>query len=49
MANEKKLHYEVGEYLAKKEIDVLFCAGELSEEIAKAAQKESKTCESILF
>ena len=47
--NEKKLHYEVGEYLAKKEIDVLFCAGELSEEIAKAAQKESKTCEVYYF
>ena len=47
--NEKKLHYEVGEYLAKKEIDVLFCAGELSEEIAKAAQKESKTCEVDYF
>ena len=47
--NEKKLHYEVGEYLAKKEINVLFCAGELSEEIAKAAQKESKTCEVYYF
>ena len=47
--NEKKLHYEVGEYLAKKEIDVLFCAGELSEEIATAAQKESKTCEVYYF
>lgn len=47
--NEKKLHYEVGEYLARKEIDVLFCAGELSEEIAKAAQKESKTCEVYYF
>lgn len=47
--NEKKLHYEVGEYLAKKEIDVLFCAGKLSEEIAKAAQKESKTCEVYYF
>ena len=47
--NEKKLHYEVGEYLAKKEIDVLFCAGELSEEIARAAQKESKTCEVYYF
>lgn len=47
--NEKKLHYEVGEYLVKKEIDVLFCAGELSEEIAKAAQKESKTCEVYYF
>ena len=47
--NEKKLHYEVAEYLAKKEIDVLFCAGELSEEIAKAAQKESKTCEVYYF
>lgn len=47
--NEKKLHYEVGEYLAKKEINVLFCAGELSEEIAKATQKESKTCEVYYF
>ena len=37
--NEKKLHYEVGEYLAKKEIDVLFCAGELSERDRKSGSK----------
>ena len=47
--NEKKLHYEVGEHLAKKNVDVLFCAGELSEEIAKAVRKENPSCEVYYF
>ena len=38
--DEKKLHYEVGKYLAKKKIDVLFCAGELSKEMVKAVEEE---------
>lgn len=38
--NEKQLHYEVGQYVAENEIDVLFCAGTLSEEMAKGAQEK---------
>ncbi len=37
-ADERALHYSVGEHFAGKGIDMLFCAGDLSEEIAKAAQ-----------
>lgn len=33
--DEKKLHYEVGAYAAKKQIDALFCCGTLSKELAK--------------
>lgn len=35
--NEKELHAQVGAYAAAKRIDVLFCAGVLSKEMAKAA------------
>lgn len=35
--NEKELHHEVGAYAAGKQIDIVFCAGELSIELAKAA------------
>ncbi len=35
--NEKRLHYEVGEYLAGKNIDLLFTVGSLAKEIAAAA------------
>lgn len=38
--NEKQLHYEVGQYVAESQIDVLFCAGTLSEEMAKGAQEK---------
>ena len=38
--NEKQLHYEVGQYVAENEIDVLFCAGTLSKEMAKGAQEK---------
>ena len=38
-ADEMRLHYEVGAYAAEKGIDVLFCAGELSEEIARGAKE----------
>ncbi len=47
--NEKKLHYEVGEHLAKKAVDVLFCAGEISSEIAKAVREENPACEVYYF
>lgn len=41
---EKELHYQVGEYLAEKSIEVLFTAGTLSEEIARAVREQgSKT------
>lgn len=39
------LHYDVGAYLATKDIDVLFCTGELSRELAKAVREHSQTCE----
>ena len=32
-AEERKLHFSVGEHFAQKKIDMLFCAGELSMEI----------------
>lgn len=36
--DEKRYHYEVGEYIAKKEIDELVVFGELSREILKGAE-----------
>lgn len=36
---EKELHAQVGAYLSKKNIDHLFCTGELSREIAREARK----------
>ena len=35
-AEEKQLHYMVGEHFAGKGIDALYCVGTLSQEIAKA-------------
>lgn len=35
--DEKKLHYDVGQYLASKSIDILLTAGELSKNIAEGA------------
>lgn len=46
---ERKLHYEVGEHLAKKAVDVLFCAGELSEETAKAVREKNVSCDVHYF
>lgn len=37
--NERQLHAEVGMYVAEKGIDVLFCAGALSADMANAAQE----------
>ncbi|MCI6537683.1 UDP-N-acetylmuramoyl-tripeptide--D-alanyl-D-alanine ligase [uncultured Eubacterium sp.] len=37
--NERELHYEVGKYAANKGVDILFCCGTLSEELAKGAQR----------
>lgn len=36
--NEKHLHYGVGEYAAKKQVDAIFCAGTLSREMAEGAE-----------
>lgn len=47
--NEKKLHYEVGAYVAQKQIDTLFCAGVLSEEIAQGARDTNDWCEVFHF
>ncbi len=37
--NEKHLHYGVGAYAAEKQIDALFSAGTLSEELARGAKE----------
>ena len=37
--NERELHYEVGKYAANTGVDILFCCGSLSEELAKGAQR----------
>lgn len=44
-ADEKELHYGVGEYAAQKNIDLFLCVGVLSEEMKKGAEsvKDSKT------
>lgn len=39
------LHYEIGEYLAQKGICVLFCAGTLAKETAKAVREHGAACE----
>lgn len=44
--NERELHRKVGEYAAEKQIDMLFCTGELSKELVKAA---SAGCEAMHF
>lgn len=43
--DEEQLHYEVGEYLASKSIDVLITAGRLAEFIAKGAKDYTNTHE----
>ena len=42
---EKQLHYMVGEHFAGKGIDALYCAGTLSQEIAKAVRACSSETE----
>ena len=44
-AEEKQLHYMVGEHFAGKGIDALYCAGILSQEIAKAVRACSSETE----
>lgn len=43
--DECALHYEVGKYLAEKGIHVLFCAGTLSKEIARAVREHHSACD----
>lgn len=47
--NERKLHYQVGVYVAKKQIDTIFCAGLLSRELAKGAKETVKGCQVFHF
>lgn len=35
--DERRLHAEIGSYAARKEIDLLYCAGDLSKEMAQGA------------
>lgn len=44
--DERALHREVGAYVAEKQIDLLYCTGELSREIAEAA---AAGCETMYF
>lgn len=47
--DEKALHYSVGEHFAGKGIDILYCAGVLSEEIKKAVQLVSPNTKVMYF
>lgn len=47
--DEKKLHYEVGAYAAKKELDALFCCGALSEEMKRGALEAGAQGEVLHF
>lgn len=42
--NEKKLHHEVGSFITGKNIDVVICIGDLSEEIYLAAKEGNAKC-----
>lgn len=46
---EHEMHYDVGRHLAQKGIRVLFCAGALSEDIARAAREHNPECEVHAF
>lgn len=41
---EKELHYQVGEYIGKKDIDLVFASGELSKELIRGIKETSNTC-----
>lgn len=41
--NECEMHYEVGKYAANQGVDVLFCCGTLSEELAKRGTARTYT------
>lgn len=42
--NEKKIHHEVGNYIAQKNIDVVICIGALAHEIWLGAKEGSAVC-----
>lgn len=46
---EHEMHYDVGKHLAQKGIQVLFCAGTLAADIAKAAREHSTECDVHVF
>ncbi len=48
-ADERSLHYTVGEHAAEKKIDLLLCVGTLSEEIAKGAKANNSEMNALLF
>jgi UDP-N-acetylmuramoyl-tripeptide--D-alanyl-D-alanine ligase len=48
-AEEASLHYTVGEHAAKKQIDLLLCVGNLSEEIVKGAKSITPEMNALLF
>ena len=41
--DERKLHYEVGEYAAKHNIDLLICVGTLCEDMKNGAESVANT------
>ena len=47
--DERKLHFSVGEHFAQKEIDMLFCTGELSAEIANGVASASPNTQVYYF
>lgn len=48
-SDEKQLHYEVGKYADQKQIDAIFCTGELSKELAKGALESGDWSEVFWF
>lgn len=48
-AKEKEMHYQVGEYAAKKDIDLFVCIGALAKEIASAIEKAGRAQKVIYF
>lgn len=48
-ADEKQLHYEVGEYVAGKQVDVLFAAGALSKELVRGTAEHTDWTEVLYF
>ena len=47
--DERALHYTVGEHAATKQIDLLLCAGTLSEEIVKGAKAVNPNMNAYVF
>lgn len=48
-AQERELHAKVGRYVAEKQIDLLFCVGELSKEMAQAAEAAKNSQTKVFF